>query len=399
MTVSLLLTMCFARYAIAQDAAPAKPAVEVAKSETPPAPPTAEQVQTAIQHGLEFLTKDQNPDGSWGGLKDGTNTFTGEVWSNPETHLTWKVATTGLCVLALMETGKSTEANASLDRGVTFLLEHPVLRRPSDWDTMNCWANIYGLQALAEASVHSHFTAKVQKRLREIAAGHASQLTQYQSINGGWGYLEFDVPRTRRPQWSTSFTTAAAIIALQDAKRCGVAVDEQTIIRGVRAVKQCRLPTGAFTYSVSAIPSPGGAEWIDQIKGSLGRIQVCNLALLLSGEPITQETLRLGMDQFFVNHRWLDNALHKPVPHETYYLNSGYFYLFGHYYAARVLNLLPEEERAKYRAALQREVMKVQGADGAMWDYPMHAYDKPYGAAFGLMTLQRSLEGPDTPKG
>ncbi len=362
--------------------------------------PTPEQVQTAIARGLEFLQKDQNPDGSWGGLKDGTNTFTGDVWGNPETHVSWKVATTGLCVLALMETGKSPEALASLDKGVNYLLANPVIRRPSEWDTMNCWANIYAIQALAEASVHPHFKGSpLLEKIRAVAAGHAEQMGKCQSINGGWGYLEFDMPRTRRPQWSTSFTTAAGVIALQDAKRCGIPVEDKVIASGVRAVKQCKLPTGAFTYSVSAIPSPGGATWIDQIKGSLSRIQVCNLALFLSGEPITQDTFRWGMDVFFEHHRWLDNALHKPVPHETYYLNSGYFYLFGHYYAARVMELLPEEDRAKYRASLQHEVMKIQGTDGAMWDYPMHAYDKPYGAAFGLMTLQRSLQGPDTPKG
>ncbi|GMU37599.1 MAG: hypothetical protein KJ057_03725 [Phycisphaerae bacterium] len=373
--------------------APAATAPESVKPE-----PSVEQVRTAITRGLGFLAKDQNPDGSWGGLKDGTNTFTGDVWSNPETHLTWKVATTGLCVLALLEAGGTPEDAVSLNKGIDYLLANPVLRRPSDWDTMNCWANIYALQALAEVAAHPRFAESPQRdRIREVAAGHARQLTQYQSVNGGWGYLEFDIPRTRRPQWSTSFTTAAAVIALQDAKRCGIEVDAKTIERGARAIRQCRLPTGAFTYSVNAIPSPGGAEWIDQIKGSLSRIQVCNLALLYCGDPVTQDTLRWGMDVFFEHHRWLDNALHKPIPHETYYLNSGYFYLFGHYYAARVLELLPETDRVKYRAALQREVMKIQGTDGAIWDYPMHAYDKPYGAAFGVMALQRSLKTPDRP--
>lgn len=363
--------------------------------------PTYEQVKNAVQRGVEFLIRDQNPNGSWGGLKSGTNTFTGDVWSNPETHVSWRVATTGLCVLALLETGESPEARTATDKGIQYLLDNPVIRRPSEWDTMNCWANIYALQALAEAYADPRYAQHVELRERvlAVAAGHAEQLARCQSVNGGWGYLEFDQPRTRRPQWATSFTTAAAIIALQDAKRCGIAVDERTIARGVRAVIQCRLPTGAYTYSVNAIPSPGGAEWIDQIKGSLGRIQVCNLALRLSGEAVPRETFVRGLEQLFEHHRWLDNALHKPIPHETYYLNSGYFYLFGHYYAARILQLLPEEDRVRFRGRLQREVMKVQAADGAMWDYPMHAYDKPYGAAFGLMTLHRTLTGPDAPQG
>ena len=65
------------------------------------------------------------------------------------------------------------------------------------------------------------------------------------------------------------------------------------------------------------------------------------LALLAAGEKIPEEKLTAGLDNFFRYHRFLDIARNRPIPHETFYYNSGYFYLFGHYYAARLIQKLP----------------------------------------------------------
>ncbi len=37
--------------------------------------------------------------------------------------------------------------------------------------------------------------------------------------------------------------------------------------------------------------------------------------------------------------------------------------------------------------------MKTQQKDGSMWDFEMHSYSKPYGIAFGLLTLKQSIAG------
>ncbi len=79
------------------------------------------------------------------------------------------------------------------------------------------------------------------------------------------------------------------------------------------------------------------------------------------------------------------------MPHEAFYQNSGYFYFFGHYYAAQVIELLPADERVALWPQLRHEIIKMQQKDGSMWDYDHHAYDRPYGTAYGVMALQRSL--------
>jgi hypothetical protein len=346
-----------------------------------------------VQRGVAFLLEDQNPDGSWGGPREAVYTFTGDVWSNPETHRSWKVATTGLCCLALLDAGRTEKALQAADRSVDYLIRHSAVRRPSEWDTMNSWAYIYGIQALARAFADPRYAGTPRReQCRDTAEVLLHRLAACQSPNGGWGYLEFDAPRTPRQQWSTSFTTAAGVIALIDARSAGFDVDDDLLRPAIRAVEHCRLPSGAYTYSVNAVSDPRTMEWIDQIKGSLGRIQVCNLALLLAGKDVSPERLKTGMDLFFKEHKFLDIARNKPIPHETYYLNSGYFYLFGHYYAARLIAQLPEPDRARYWPRLRYEVAKLQQKDGSMYDYDMHAYHKPYGVAFGLLTLSTSLE-------
>jgi hypothetical protein len=365
----------------------------IAPAAEPPSQLTTEDAITAIRRGVAFLLKDQNSDGSWGGPRGAVYTFTGDVWSNPETHRSWKVGTTGLCVLALLEAGQTEDALQAADRAVDYLIAHAPVKRPNEWDTMNSWAYIYGLQALARAYADPRYAATPRReQCRDAAELLLHKLAECQAPSGGWGYLEFNLPRTPRQQWATSFTTAAAVVAMVDAQQAGLVIDADTLRRAVRAVERCRLPSGAYTYSVPAIADPRHSEWIDQIKGSLGRIQECNLALLLAGREVPEQRLTTGLDYLFQHHRFLDIARNKPIPHENYYYNSGYFYLFGHYYAARLVRQLPPEQRAAYWPRLRYEVAKLQQKDGSMWDYDMHAYHKPYGTAFGVLALAASVD-------
>jgi hypothetical protein len=368
-------------------------AVLVRGADPPDGEVNADDARTAMQRGVEFLLKDQNSDGSWGGPRGAVYTFTGDVWSNPETHRSWKVATTGLACMALLEVGQNDETLQAADRAVDYLIKHAAVKRPSEWDTMNSWAYIYGAQALASAYIRPRYAGTPRReQCRDVGEELLARLAACQAPNGGWGYLEFNVPRTPRQQWSTSFTTAAAIIAMLDARQAGFEVDDAVVQRAARAVAHCRLPSGAYTYSVPVIPDPRHSEWIDQVKGSLSRIQECNLALLMAGYEVTEDRIRTGMEQFFRYHRFLDIACNKPIPHENFYYNSGYFYLFGHYYAARLIRQLPKEEWEEYWPPLRYEVVKMQQKDGSTWDYDMHAYHKPYGTAFTVLTLAASLE-------
>jgi len=359
--------------------------------------PAPEVMSGTIRRGVDFLRQAQQEDGSWGGWNNPAPWD--EFWSNPYTHKSWIMATTGLVSMALLEEPASAEGDAALRRGVTYILEVEIPKRPSDWDVDNTWGLIYGLQALSEVLARpdrqSVFTgsgdpAAFRAALTERCTRFVEELAKYQTPTGGWGYYDFET-LAERPSWATSFQTAVGLIALLQGQAVGIEVPQEMIVAARDALLRCRLPNGAYSYSVDAVPYMG-MEWIDNVKGSLSRIQVCNLALVLVGEDsVTRRDLRTGLDRFFEHHRFLDVARKKPVPHEAYYLNSGYFYFFGHYYAARILELLDPADQIVYAARLAREVTKTQETDGSMWDYPFNSYDRPYGTAFGVMTLHRTM--------
>jgi hypothetical protein len=162
--------------------------------------------------------------------------------------------------------------------------------------------------------------------------------------------------------------------------------------RATRYVSRCALPNGAYSYSLDPIPRFDGGEHIDDVKGSLSRIQVCNWALARVGEKkITPERLREGLSELFEHHRFLDVARMRPYPHEAYYYNSGYFYLFGHYYAAEAIELLPSEEREALHARLGVHLLSTQRPDGSAADFLTSGYELVACTAFLALALERGL--------
>jgi hypothetical protein len=127
---------------------------------------------------------------------------------------------------------------------------------------------------------------------------------------------------------------------------------------------------------------------INRPGGSLGRSQVCNLALRLWGDPrITDEVLKTWLDRLITRNGWLDMGRKRPVPHESHFRVAGYFYYFGHYYGALCIHQLKPEDRPFYQDHLARILMAVQEQDGSWWDFPMYNYHQQWGTAFTLMAL------------
>ncbi len=351
-----------------------------------------EEIPLTIRRGLEFLVKEQNADGSWGGTKNATYTSS---FANPSTYRMWQIGASALATRALLELGQPGEQLKAAERGLEFLMANAEPKRPADWDVDNNWAIIYGLDAVSRAlQIPRYSGTPLEKNLRVAGDKLLAGLKKYQSPRGGWGYYSSPVAGWR-PEWATSFTTAAAVLALLEAKAAKLKVDPKVYKAGVRALEYARLPTGAYDYEVRAIPRHLRMESINQVKGSLGRIQVCNLALYRAGGSVELKDLVWGLEQFVKHHKFLDVARNKPIPHEAYYRNAAYFYLFAHYYASQVLQTLPAAERAKFAPHVQAGILKASQKDGAMWDFWIADSTKPYGTAFGTMGLENTLDTSD----
>jgi hypothetical protein len=352
---------------------------------------SADEARTSISKAVAFLLSKQNPDGSWG--TSTVESFFELGYSNASFYA-WKMAGGALCTMALMAAEETPKRRDALERALTWLVENPIPRRGSDWDIDNTWTALYGFNAMVMAAKDPRFQADPwAKRVRERGIGFYEYLAAVQEPAGGWGYYEGPVV-SRRPTWSTSFATACVIPALLDAKELGWPVDPKVVDRAVRYVQRCALPTGAYTYDYDPVPRVNGGESINDVKGSLGRIQTCSWARRRAGDPkVTDDRIRWGLQKFFEHHRFLDAARLMPVPHESWYANAGYFYYFGHYHAALEVNQLPEKEREAWHQKLRRELVKTQGEDGASQDFPGSFYNTTYATSFSILALAAGQPG------
>lgn len=348
--------------------------------------------RTAIARGVDFLVSVQNENGSFGTTK---NICFNSYFANPATYHTWQIGASALATQALLFVGKGEAVDAAVDRGLDYLVANAKVLRPAEWDIDNNWSVIYGLTTLCRAIAHPRYAGTPREpELRQAATTMLAGLKAYQGARGGWGYYA-DPDAAWRPDWGTSFTTAAALLAILDAERIGLEVDAKMKAAAIRAIERARLPSGAYGYDVAALPRHLYRESIDQIQGSLGRIQACNIALLAAGRPLPEDSLEEGVDHFFRHHKFLAVAKNKPIPHEAYYANAAYFYLFGHYYASLTIDRLPEPARSEAFAKLRAKLLPDQQPDGSYWDFWIADLSRAYGTAFAVMALSNSL--PQSP--
>jgi hypothetical protein len=124
--------------------------------------------------------------------------------------------------------------------------------------------------------------------------------------------------------------------------------------------------------------------------GSLGRSQACNLALMLYGDKrVTDDVLKTWLNRLFARNGWLSMARKRPVPHDSYFQVAGYFYYYGHWYAAQCIDQLPQGDRPYFQDHLAHIILPLQEKDGSWWDFPLYNYHRQYGTAMAVMTLVR----------
>jgi hypothetical protein len=332
-------------------------------------------IERAIAEGVAYLASSQNPDGSWGTGRD-TSDFD-VMAAVPGSHDAFRVGTTALSVMALREAG---ECEAS-SRGLKYLSAYDGLRRANRSEIYNVWGHTFALQALARAYGEDRVPAH-----RAAAERHLRALERYETYAGGWNYYDFDYGIQPVSMEPTSFGTSAGLVALFEAKKAGIGVPEGLVRRALARLKEMRKPDGSFLYGSDFRYHP--MHLANRDKGSLGRTQAGHYALALWGEGgIGEKEIRDGLERLFEEHRFIEIGRKRQYPHEAWYFTAAYYYYFGHYHAAKLIERLPD--KADYREKLRSFILPHQEPDGSWWDYRMWDYHKPYGTAFAVMTLLR----------
>ena len=352
----------------------------------PAATPVA--INTAIIRGVDFLTSSQNDNGSWGGptLTKGLNIYA----PLPGAHHAFRAGASGLALSGLLDAADTRpETEAAIQKAAAWMAaELPKLRRADTTTTYNVWGHAYGLRALVRLHAREKDPAKKELWVR-LAKEQVALANRYHEVDGGWGYLDvFDGLATQKPSGlPTSFTTATLLLAMASARdEMGLELDQKITRPSLESIRRQRTPDFSYTYSHPHRNFP--RRPINRPAGSLARSQACNAALRVFGdETVTDEIIDTWAERFLDREGWLSIGRKRPVPHETHFQISGYFYYYGMYYFTESVALLPREKQAPYAKRLASILLERQEKDGSWWDYPLYSYHQPYGTGYALMAL------------
>jgi hypothetical protein len=354
--------------------------------------PTPEKIQGAIKRGVKFLLADQRPDGSWGSPEKtkGLNIYA----PPPGAHDAFKAAVTSLVVMALIEAepqlaeSERADVNPAIDRGAEWLDEHlKALRRATPDALYNVWGHAYSIEALVKLHARAAGNAELQKKWKDHVEHQAGMLERYSFVGGGWSYYD-DVAGSQTPgDAAFSFCTSTVLVALKKAESIGVEFPERLTKKAIASIIRQQRPDFSYNYGEYTRLDP---RYRERPGGSLGRSQACNLALrMYNDKRITDEVLKSWLKRLFDRNGWLSMGRKRPIPHESYFGVAGYFYYYGHWYAALCIEELPEAERPYYQYRLAQIILPLQERDGCWWDYPFYNYHQQYGTAMAVMTLLR----------
>ncbi len=359
-----------------------------AAQEKPEAEVNASTMAAAVRRGVDFLITDQNPNGSWGGA---TRTKGLNIYAPlPGAHHAFRAGASGLALSGLIDSKDTRpEALAAIAKGAAWMeAELPNLRRADQTTTYNAWGHAYGMRALTRLYQIAKDDASKEKWKR-LAQEQCDLANRFMDLNGGWGYLDiYDGLTTQKPTGiTTCFTTATVLLAMREARDAmGIKLDDKVVKASVASVERQRTPDFSYVYSHSHIYRPRVP--INRPAGSLARSQACNATLRAFGETkVTDKVIDEWADRFIDREGFLSIGRKRPVPHETHFQISGYFYYYGIYYFTESVEFLPAAEQAEHAAKLAKLILHRQEKDGSWWDYPLYDYHQPYGTGYSLMAL------------
>ncbi|MBM4041843.1 MAG: terpene cyclase/mutase family protein [Planctomycetes bacterium] len=290
------------------------------------------QAETAIEKGLRYLAKTQNPDGSWG--------------------TRFPAAITGLATMAFMLKGYFPERGThakTMDRALAWLLKRGKEGGGYLGGT-NQGMYEHGLATLALAEIWG-MTNK--EEVRDILKRAVIVILRAQNDAGGWRYQP-------QPIDADISVTVMQIVALASAAEAGILVPKQTIDRATEYVKKCQHPLqGGFGYQ------PGGAS------PSLSSSAAGLLSLLMCGER-DSKVIKKGID-YLVR-----------LPKEEF--NQTKFYHYGHYYAVQAMYQAGEHYYQDWYPKIHDALLRKQRDDGS-WIGEGGEGDPAYGTSMSILIL------------
>ena len=294
--------LAVAAIVLASAVARAQPANAVRIAELSPG------TERAIENGLKYLAKAQNPNGSWGSK--------------------YRAANTSLALMSFMLKGhfpKEGPHGRRLDRAVRFLLQ----RAKEGGGYFGGSMYEHGLATLALSEV---WGMSDRKEIRDTLKQAVRVILRSQARSGGWRYQPI-------PRDADISVTVMQIVALASAKEAGIYVPQKTIDRAITYVKHCQVRfTGGFGYTSAS--SEGFA-----------RTAAGALSLLMCGENPKSREVRGALG-------YLDRY------DDTKFKKMEWFF-YGHYYAVQAMYQAGEGYYQAWYPKIRSALLRKQQSNGS----------------------------------
>ncbi len=304
------------------------------------------QSEAAVSRGLEFLAKQQEPDGHWN---------SGSYKADS--------AVSGLCALAFLSAGHQPgrgKYGAHLDRAADYLADsvqrNGLIRREG---AGNAGPPMYGhgFATLALAEIYGmtrrpDFRSKLESAVQLILSS--------QNAEGGWRYQ----PTSADADISV---TAVQVLALRAAHNAGVKVPDETVKRAIGYIKRCQNnPDGGFSYQAASRGS-GPAR--------TGAGVTC---LMISGERNSPEC-QAGVRYL------LDHPLEGPNGAMTYEWAYRQHEYYAYYYCTQAMYQAGGTPWRNWFTMLRERLIAKQNRSEGYWtDSP----GREYATAMAVLSLQ-----------
>src|SRR5262245_38357970 len=327
-------------------------------------------LKAARGKGLEWLTKNQAQNGSWG--------------------KSYTIAVTSFACLSYLGAADEPfdgEHGKALTKGLGFLMSQQkdgmFAGQGHSWIHGQGFATL----ALSEAYGRSLF-CKVKpdmdlKKVKDAVAKSVVIIGKNQSNSGGWWY---------HPNMLTQHegsTTVCAVQALVSASNFGIPIDEKVLDKGFEYLKKCQTKEGGFNYQLG--DGLNMKEGTAAAVATLGLMQKFDFQVMINGY----------------------NFLLKTTPAV---ISNERFPYYGHFYGTMGMHLLWQEYKGDkkfetntqgYIKAAQKDVVSWQKEDGSFplkgWMVSQGGENTGYSTAYGSLVLtvtdaRLSIYNRDPPK-
>lgn len=320
-----------------------------------PAGPDAKDLAKARAKGLDWLTKNQSKNGSWGG--------------------TYSIAVTSwACLDYLAHSDEPFDGDhaKALHKGLEFLLSK---QKDGMFEKQgHTWIHGQGFAtlALSEAYGRSLFCKTKpdldMKKVKDVVGKGVKMIGENQSNSGGWWYE----PGNKNGHEGS--TTVCAVQGLVSAANFGIPIDEKVLDKGFDYLKKCQTKEGGFNYALG--DGQNMKEGTAAAVATLGLMQKFDFQVMING------------------YKFLLKTTPAVISRER-------FPYYGHFYGSMSMHLLWQEYKddktfAKttkgYLAEVHKDLLSWQQADGSL---PLKGWvadggngeNTGYSTAFGVLVL------------